>query len=203
MSQGIPDLPPALIERAHLGSRSALGYLFKEYSQFLLSFITKLMGSELRRTLEPADVLQETLLIATAHFDVFQGTDESELRAWLAVLARRKLVDLARHNGRLKRALKGKISLDDPGGEDRESLADLLPADQCTASQVAVKHELTGRLADALVRIGRREAAVLRMRYAEGMTLEAIGERIHVGRNGVRRLIVRALRRLRHIVSSG
>jgi RNA polymerase sigma factor (sigma-70 family) len=159
------------------------------------------MGSGLRRTLEPTDVLQETLLTATTRFAVFRGTDESELRTWLSTLARRKLIDLARHNGRLKRALKVQRSLDEPirdrGGQ---SLAEALAADPCTASRIAVESEMTGKLAAALEQIDRREAEVLWMRYVEGMTLPDIGRKIGTGRHGVSGIVARGLHNLRRLL---
>jgi RNA polymerase sigma-70 factor (ECF subfamily) len=158
------------------------------------------MGPELRRSLEPSDVLQETLLAAAARFADFHGTKEDEIRAWLAAMARRKLVDLARHNGRLKRALKGRLSLDEPHAPGGDSVADGLAGDSCTASQVAMKNEASGRLAAAMQQIDAQEAAVLRMRYSEGLSLEAIGERIGTGRNGVRGIVARALSSLRRIL---
>ncbi len=177
-----------------------MGQLFEEFRGFLLATVNKLMGPQLRRTLEPDDVVQETLLIATGRFHEFHGDDENELRAWLAVLARRKLVDLARHNARLKRGLKGKISLDEPQTDSGESLASQLPADLCTASQVAVKRELTGQLATALTQIDPREASVLRMRYVDGLDLEEIGRRVGIGRHGVAGTIARGLKNLRQLL---
>jgi RNA polymerase sigma-70 factor (ECF subfamily) len=186
-----------LIPRAQSGHRSAMGRLFEEHTRYLLTVITRLMGPELRRTLEPNDVLQETLLTAAARFGDFHGTKAYELRAWLAAMARRKLVDLARHNGRLKRALKGRLSLDEQYAPGGESVADLLTADSCTASQVAMKNELTGQLADALAQIDPQEAAVLRMRYSEGLSFDEIGRKIGTGRNAVRGLVARGLASLR------
>jgi RNA polymerase sigma-70 factor (subfamily 1) len=191
-----------MIERAHAGHRSALGRLFEEYTPFLRAMITKLMGPSLYRTLEPEDVIQETLLVAAARFEEFHGVEDHEIRAWLATLARHKVVDLARHNARLKRALKGRLSLDEPQPTTGHPLSELLSADICTASQIAIKRELTGRLAQALTLISPHEAAVLRMRYVDGMTLESIGQQIGMGRNGVRGIIVRGLRNLRRILPS-
>ncbi len=189
----------ALIERAQDGNRSAMGRLFEEYTPFLMAVITKLMGPKLRRTLEPADVVQETLLAATTCFENFKG-DETELRAWLATLARNRLADLARHNGRLKRALKGEVSLHDARTASGGSLIELLKADQCTASQVAVKEELSNRLAKALTVIDPRQAAALHMRYSKGMTFDSIGQQMGKSRNSVRTLIARGLRNLRCIL---
>jgi len=179
-----------------------MGRLFEEHTRYLLAVITRLMGSELRRTLEPTDVLQETLLTAAARFDEFHGTKEYELRAWLAATARRKLVDLARHNGRLKRALKRRLSLDEQQAPGGESIADILTADLCTASQVAMNNEITGRLKDALTKIDAQEASVLHMRYVEGLSFDEIGRRIGTGRNGVRGIVARALTSLRRILPS-
>lgn len=179
-----------------------MGRLFEEHSNYLLAVISRLMGPALARTLEPADVLQETLLVASARFSDFQGTDERELRTWLAAIARRKLIDLARHNGRLKRALKGRLSLDEPQSERGESLADSLPSDICTASQFAVKREMSDKLAEALTTLEPRDAEVMKLRYVDGMTLEEIGSRVGTGRNGVRGIIARGLKSLRRLLPS-
>lgn len=200
MPEETPPIPGPLISRAQSGHRSAMGRLFEEHTRYLLSVITRLMGPELRRSIEPTDVLQETLLAASARFGDFEGTEEYELRAWLAAMARRRLIDMARHNGRLKRALKGRLSLDEPKAPGGEPVAELLPADLCTASQVAMKNELTGRLAEALSRIDAREAEVLRLRYVDGLKLDEIGRRIGTGRNGVRGIVARGLSSLRRIL---
>jgi RNA polymerase sigma-70 factor (ECF subfamily) len=193
---------PGLIQKAQEGHRSALGRLFEEYRPFLHNVVNKLMGPALNRTLEPADVIQETLLIAATRFTDFHGGDERELRSWLVTLARHKLVDLARHNGRLKRAIKANVSLDEPRARNGESMRDLLPSDLCTASQFVAKKEMSDRLIKALTLINPREAAVLRMRYVEELTLEEIGHKIGTGRNGVRGIISRGLRNLRRILPS-
>lgn len=192
-----------LISDARAGDRAALGQLLARHTDFLLRVISKLMGTALRRTIEPTDVLQETLLIAAQRFAHFQGSDEQEMTSWLCALARRKLIDLARHNGRLKRALKRRLSLDESLADGDESLAARLPLDTCTASQVAVKRELTDKLAEAMTQIDRREAEVLWLRYVEGMSLESIGRQIGVGRHGAGGLVSRALRNLRRLFPAG
>jgi RNA polymerase sigma-70 factor (ECF subfamily) len=199
LAESIPSVGD-LIECARAGNRPALGQLLARQTDFLLRVISKLMGPALRRTIEPTDVLQETLLVAAQRFSDFRGTDEQELISWLCALTRRKLIDLARHNGRLKRALKGRFSLDEPWADGDEALAARIPLDTCTASQVAVKRELSLKLTEALKQIDRREAEVLWLRYVEGMSLESIGRHIGVGRHGAGGLVSRALRNLRRLI---
>ncbi len=188
-----------LIDLVRSGDRAAMGLLFERYSGQLLGMINKLMGPALLRTLDASDVLQETLMKATARFQDFQGSDARELRTWLRTLARRRLIDIARHNGRLKRALKAERSLNEPDTTGTE-MADQLPGDLCTASQVAVKRETNTKLVAALEHIDRREAEVLWLRYVDGLGFESIGRQIGVGRNGVRGIVARGLRNLRRLM---
>jgi RNA polymerase sigma-70 factor (ECF subfamily) len=203
---GLVGSPPRigeLLDRARAGDRVAMGQVFEKHTDFLLRRITKLMGSALRRTIEPEDVLQETLLVAARRIGVFRGTSEQALATWLAALARRKLIDLARHNGRLKRALKRQSSLEELGVGNSGWFPSAHPIDPCTASQVAVKQELSTKLTEAMARMDRREAEVLWLRYVDGMSLEGIGRHMGVGRHGASGIVSRALRNLRRLFPIG
>jgi RNA polymerase sigma-70 factor (subfamily 1) len=200
-------LPPlGLIGEAKAGDKAAQGQLLAEHSRYLLAMISRLMGPALSRTLEPTDVLQETMLVAAARFTEFYGETHDEMRTWLAVLARRKLIDLARHNGRLKRAIKGRLSLDDAAAAPAaspssssvgESLGDRIAGNDCTASHLASRREMVLRLRDAIEHLDGLEAKVLELRYAEGQSFDRIGQQIGMGRNGVRAIVARALGKLR------
>jgi RNA polymerase sigma factor (sigma-70 family) len=56
------------------------------------------------------------------------------------------------------------------------------------------------KLADALGQIDDREAEVIWLHHVDGMSFEAIGERLGLGRNGVRGIWTRGLRNLRRIL---
>jgi RNA polymerase sigma-70 factor (ECF subfamily) len=161
------------------------------------------MGPVLRREYDASDVLQETLLVAAARFAKFHGQDERELLAWLRTLASRKLVDLARRTGRLKRAPSDQVSLDAPQQERGTALVDEIPGDLTSPSQLAARREMAVKLADALGQIDPAEAQVIWLHHVEGLSFEVIGERIGVGRNGVRGIWTRGLRSLRRILPPG
>ena len=115
-------------------------------------------------------------------------------------MASRKLIDLARRTGRLKRAPSGQLSLDESQTDHGESLADQVAGDLTTPSQAAVKHEMALKLADALGQIDNREAEVIWLHHVDGMSFEAIGARLGLGRNGVRGIWTRGLCNLRRIL---
>jgi RNA polymerase sigma-70 factor, ECF subfamily len=192
-----------LIERARTGDREAMGQLFTRYERYLRLVIGSSMGPGMRRDYDASDVLQETLIIAAARFANFSGSDERELLTWLRTLASRKLIDLARRTRRLKRAPADQISLDEPQSPQGDVLAEHVPGDFTSPSQAAAQREMAVKLADALGQIDHTEAQVIWMHHVEGMSFEAIGERIGIGRNGVRGIWTRGLRNLRGFLPGG
>jgi RNA polymerase sigma-70 factor (ECF subfamily) len=192
-----------LIERARSGDRDAMGQLFSRYERYLRLVIGSSMGPVLRRDYDASDVLQETLIIAAGRFANFHGSDERELLTWLRTLASRKLIDLARRTGRLKRAPADQLSLDEPQSPQGDVLAEHVAGDLTSPSQAAAQRELAVKLADALSQIDPTEAQVIWLHHVEGMSFEAIGERIGVGRNGVRGIWTRGLRNLRGYLPRG
>ncbi len=191
-----------LIERARTGDRTAMDGIFAQYDRYLRLVIGSSMGPALRREYDASDVLQETLIIAATRFANFHGEDERELLTWLRTLASRKLIDLARRTRRLKRAPVDQLSLDEPQVGRGEVLGDQVAADLTSPSQAAAKREMAVKLADALGEIDPTEAQVLWLHHVDGMSFESIGERIGVGRNGVRGIWIRGLRNLRRILPS-
>jgi len=176
--------------------------IFAQYDRYLRLVIGSSMGPALRREYDASDVLQETLIIAATRFANFHGEDERELLTWLRTLASRKLIDLARRTRRLKRAPVDQLSLDEPQVGRGEVLGDQVAADLTSPSQAAAKREMAVKLADALGEIDPTEAQVLWLHHVDGMSFESIGERIGVGRNGVRGIWIRGLRNLRRILPS-
>lgn len=192
-----------LIERARTGDREAMGRLFTRYERYLRLVIGSSMGPVLRRDYDASDVLQETLIIAAARFASFSGSDERELLTWLRTLASRKLIDLARRTRRLKRAPIDQISLDEPHSPQGVVLSEHVAGDLTSPSQAAAQREMAVKLADALSQIDPTEAQVIWLHHVEGLSFEAIGERIGVGRNGVRGIWTRGLRHLRGFLPKG
>lgn len=190
--------PDELIRKAQAGDSIALDELFARYDRYLRLVISSSMGPALRREHDVSDVLQETLLAATTRFEKFHGDDERELVAWLRSLATRKIIDLARRMKRLKRAPSSQVSLDQQAMGS--SYAEQLEGDLTSPSQGAFRKEMAIKLADALTQIDPQEAEVLWLKHVEGMTFEAIGGRIGVGRNGVRGIWTRGLKSLRKIM---
>jgi RNA polymerase sigma-70 factor (ECF subfamily) len=144
-------------------------------------------------------------------FPQFTGQSEAALVGWLRRLVGQKLADLGRYHNRAKRSAGGPdLALDAPhdvlagglaaGDEAGGRLLDMLALSQTSPSEAASRRELIVLLADSLAVLPDLEAEVLWLRHAEGLSFEAIGDRLGVSRKSVRGVWARGLKSLKRSI---
>ena len=197
--------PIELLARARAGEAEALGELCALYRNYLRMVVRTGLGPRLRERLELSDVVQEALVEVVRQFPQFTGQNEAALVGWLRRLVGQKLADLGRYHSRTKRAGGvAPVPLDAPweGGKgddagEQGGLLDVLALSQTSPSEVVSRRELIVLLADALAGLPVGEADVLWLYHAEGLSFEAIGDRMGVTRKSVRGIWARGLKRLK------
>ncbi|OJW26993.1 MAG: RNA polymerase subunit sigma-70 [Planctomycetales bacterium 71-10] len=199
--------PIELLARARAGEAEALGELCALYRNYLRMVVRTGLGPRLRERLELSDVVQEALVEVVRQFPQFTGQNEAALVGWLRRLVGQKLADLGRYHSRTKRA--GGVAPvpldapweggkgDDAGEQGAGRLLDVLALSQTSPSEVVSRRELIVLLADALAGLPVGEADVLWLYHAEGLSFEAIGDRMGVTRKSVRGIWARGLKRLK------
>ncbi|QEH36142.1 RNA polymerase sigma factor [Aquisphaera giovannonii] len=202
------DGPIELLSRARAGETEALGELCALYRNYLRMIVRTGLGPRLRERLELSDVVQETLIEVVRQFPQFTGQNEAALVGWLRRLVGQKLADLGRYHSRSKRtggtrtlALEAPLDFEGPGHLSADGgggrLLDMLALSQTSPSEVASRRELVVLLADAVGALPVEEADILWLYHAEGLSFEAIGERVGLSRKSVRGIWARGLKRLR------
>ena len=153
------------------------------------------LDPRLRGKLDPADLVQQTLVRAVAAQDRFHG-DEASRAAWLRTILARIMIDAVRKFAR-------------PGGGEREQsleaaldhssarLEALLAADLTSPSGRAERNEALLRLADALARLPEDQRRAVELRHLEGLSLADIALRMERSVDAAVGLIHRGLRALR------
>ena len=205
--------PQDLMARARAGETDALGELCSLYRNYLRMIVRTGMGPRLRERVEMSDVVQETLVEVVRQFPQFTGQNEIALVGWLRRLVAQKLADLGRYHSRAKRSGDAaSVPLDagweagghpaPPGDGEGLRLLDMLALSQTSPSEAASRRELTVLLADAFSNLGEQEAEVLWLYHAEGLSFEAIAQRLGLGRKAVRGLWARGLKGLRKTMDS-
>jgi RNA polymerase sigma-70 factor, ECF subfamily len=153
------------------------------------------LDPRLRGKLDPADLVQQTLLRAIEAQERFRG-DDARRAAWLRTILARVMIDAVRKYGR-------------PGGGERERslaaalerssarLEAFLAADLTSPSGRAVRTERLLRLADALARLPEDQRRAVELRHLQGLPLAETAMRMERSVDAVVGLIHRGLRALR------
>ena len=132
-------------------------------------WLQALIGRQLSEPAAVEDVLQETLTAGVEKGDESPGV--VDMRAWLGGVARKKSQDHLRKRLRRERAHRRM------GGEPDVAAA--------TPLEVLIDAERHSLVRDAVGRLGRRDAELLRLKYAEGKNYTEIGAALGLSHNAV------------------
>jgi RNA polymerase sigma-70 factor (ECF subfamily) len=173
------SLTKTLCDEARAGDRYAYDRLFGLHVDRALLYIRARLGPKLRDQLESVDVLQEAYLAAHQAFERFEYVDEGAFLRWLCRIIDNRIRDLGDHFAARKRQ---------PVEVPRSN-----PTGPGTHLDRAEHREKIARALDALSDDHR---AVLLLRFFEGLSAEATGERMDRSAGAVRKLTARALTEL-------
>lgn len=181
----------ALLEQARSGSPAAVGSLLDAARGYLLMQAEQELPGTLRAKVAPSDIVQETAIDACRDFPTFQGTTQEELYAWLRAILRNNVTDAVR-----------RFELTQKRGAGREqSLSVVVDRHGVSVLRVAgsapdlsaIRREDATLVTAALARLPEDYAAVLRLRYWDGMTFAEIAARLDRSEDAARKLWYRAV----------
>jgi RNA polymerase sigma-70 factor (ECF subfamily) len=158
------------------------------------------LGRQNRGTLDPSDVVQQTLLEAHRKRDQFRGTCDAERAAWLRQLLACNLVDALRALGRAKRDVARERSLEAALEQSSAQLGAWLAAEQSSPSGRVVREEQAIRVSAALAMLPEAQRDALVLRYCQGQSLSEISQRLERTPAAVAGLLKRGARALRDLL---
>ena len=161
------------------------------------------LDSRLRGKLDPADIVQQTLLRACAALPELRGRSPQSLAAWLRRILAHTLADTVKHYHRDRRDVDLEHALEADLDRSASGLAGWLAADQTSPSEAAARNEELLRLADALAELPEPLREVVVLKHLRGCTLAQIGEQIGRSVPAVASLLRRGLEELRHRLAPG
>jgi RNA polymerase sigma-70 factor (ECF subfamily) len=156
------------------------------------------LDPRLRGKLDPADVVQQTLLRACAALPDLRGRSPEALAAWLRKILAHTLADTVKHYHRDRRDVDLERSLEADLDQSSSGLAGWLAADQTSPSRAAQRNEELLQLADALADLPEPMREVVILKHCRGQALQQIAD--HLGKTvpSVASLLRRGLEALRH-----
>ena len=191
-----------LLQKAREGDEVALGQLLEHYRNYLELLARLEIGRRLQTKVDTADLVQETFLEAHRNFKTFRGGPE-EFISWLRSIFSNRVSLLIRHYlGTQGRDLRREQGLEVNVDQTSQVLERGLFAEGNSPSQSVVRREQGVLLAKALAMLpdDYREVGVLRNLEDLGMT--EVAARMHRSVDSVQKLWVRALAKLRAIMTT-
>lgn len=154
-----------LIERYHGGDRGALEELWRRYYPRVERIVRVRLGSELRRRVEVADVVQDTLLSAFKGLDDYRPREDARFIDWMATIAMHSTASLAKHEKAQKRDFRREVEMKAlRKAADQETAAFDIAADTTAIVDKVSRNEMEEIVDEALSELADdwREAILLR-----------------------------------------
>ena len=151
----------------------------------------------LQRWIDPNDVVQQAFLQAGPHQVEWEGWKRVQVAAYL----RKTLENVVRDQA--DKHLPERTYPDQQKLIDQSTKMDmLLPADQSSPSEIAMREEMLVDLAQALRQLPERQRQAVEMRYLEVPKPSAaqIGEKLECTEKAARELLNRGLQKLRQVL---
>jgi RNA polymerase sigma-70 factor (ECF subfamily) len=189
--------------RALPSGAEALGELFMLYRDRLLRMLYVRLDRRLARRVTPDDVLQETFLDVARRIAEYLADPAVPFYVWLRFLAVQRMQMVQRaHLGARKRDVSQEVSLP-PGGAfaSPESMAGQWVSHMTSPSQAAMRRELQERLRAALDEMDPLDREVLALRHFEELSNNEAAEILGISKDAASKRHVRALVRLRGILT--
>ncbi len=193
-----------LIERLRRGESQALAELFSWHRDRLWKLVHFRLHPRLAGRLDADDVLQEAYLAAVERLSNFFKNPSGSIFIWLRLIVLQTLNQLHRqHLGTAKRdAHREAVRPYGPAGQSTAaSLAAQLLGNFTSPSGVAMRAEAASRLEAALDTMNPMDREVLALRHFEELTNQEIAEVLGIEPTAASNRYVRALQRLREILS--
>jgi RNA polymerase sigma-70 factor (ECF subfamily) len=158
------------------------------------------LDPRLQGKLDPADLVQQTLLKAHQNLRQFRGRSDAELIGWLRKILVNNLAEAVRRFRADARDVARERSLESGLEESSARLEAWLAADQSSPSQHFMRHEQVLGLADALMQLPADQRRAVELHHLKGYPVAEVGKQMHKSRAAVVGLLFRGLKKLRQLL---
>jgi RNA polymerase sigma-70 factor (ECF subfamily) len=201
---GVPERTAELLERIRAGDGAAAGELFDLYRERLWRMLYVRLDRRLSSRVAPEDVLQEAFLDVARRVGEYLDNPAVPFYVWLRFLTVQRMQMVQRmHLGAQMRDVGLEVALP-PGGAalaSSESMAGQLVGHMTSPSQAAIRRELQDRLRAALDEMDPLDREVLALRHFEELGNNEVAEVLGITKDAASKRHVRALKRLKDILT--
>ena len=199
-----PDEIKALLDRAAGGDPHAVQTLFALHRDRLKRMVHLRLSRRLQGRVDDSDVVQEAFISIAGRLQEYVADPKLPFFLWLRHMTGLKLIEVhRRHLGTQLRDADREVTLHRGGlpEADSISLAAHLLGQLTTPSQAAIKAETRMIVQDALNNMEPVDREVLALKHFEQLSTSEIAEVLGMSKAGAGSRYLRAIKRLREILS--
>ncbi len=161
------------------------------------------IAPDMRKKVDPSDIVQQTLLEAHQTREDFQGDSDPEMAHWLRRILQNNIVDSIRALQTQKRDITREQAIDQAGDLARTSQRlDHLLATYSSPSQNAMRSEQLLLLSEAIFQLPEDQREAIIQHHLKGQRLAQLADQWQRSQASIAGLLQRGLRRLRRIMNS-
>ncbi len=182
-----------LVEALRRGRDEAWAELVRLYLRLVCHVVRRTLAASGRASEQDVeDVTNEFLgsLVKDGYRALGTVGEPYDLKAWLAVGARRRAIDFVR------RRRTATVSLDGPAGDDESALGDRLPAPAAPDAAAAREAEARSAVAGALSALSAKERLAVQLFYLDGKKYREIARITGMNPNSIGPTLLRAVEKM-------
>ncbi|MGD8453405.1 MAG: sigma-70 family RNA polymerase sigma factor [Phycisphaerae bacterium] len=189
------------VARLQQGDLEAWQQLVVHYHQPLRRLVESQIDAQLRRRIDPDDVLQQAYVASFTKLNEQRFDGPAGFHGWLETIVLSKLHDAQRAAGRRKRDVAREIS-DAGAATSYPDLCHRLIGADTTPSHHLARDEAVGALMSSLARLSHEQREVIRLRYLEGWSVADVARHLDKTEPAVHMACHRGLKALRRLMVS-
>jgi RNA polymerase sigma-70 factor (ECF subfamily) len=198
----VSHLEPKSQQTENIDPRRSLLLFLQAQRRPLLAYLSRQIPADLKRLIEPEDILQGVCFRASSHLNVANmPQDPDEATRWLMTIARNFLIDRVRE---LRAQRRGGFRLTEEEIRNGSVVAMLedLAVYRRTPSASAAAHEFLDVLEQSLGELSADQQQAVRLRYVEGLSLTEAAAQMRRSEDSVQKLSARGLAALRILLKT-
>lgn len=188
-----------LLDETAKGDERALGLLMERFRKRLEHMVAQHLHPLVAARLEPADVVQDTLIEALRKLDGYLQKRSIPFYPWLHSIALERIAKAHRHHLHVRARAAGREAgwtETHPNGAGPSFSERLVSRDPSPSEQV-LRHELGQRVRETLARLSEPDRQVLVQCYMEGLSQAEVAATLGITVEAVKLRLFRAVGRFR------
>ncbi|MEI7684072.1 MAG: sigma-70 family RNA polymerase sigma factor [Planctomycetota bacterium] len=201
-----PPETQQLLDQARQGQAEAVEQLLARHREPVRRMIDLRLDPAIVQRVDASDVVQDVMLEASRRLQDYLQNPVMPFLIWLRQLAKDHLIDAhRRHHLAQKRGVNREQAMHRPAWADQSSLdlaGQLVDGERTPASE-AIQQELQRRLHEAIAQLEDVDREVILMRHFEQLTNQDVAQALELTEPAASMRYLRAVRRLRDLLSPG